>query len=251
MLAAELGGWDALRYTQRGAPPSTLAGPFTVGRHAADALTVLDQHNLGSAVVLGHSWGGYLAMQLAAAAPDRVRGLVLIDTLGATGDGGFGAFARQLAARIGPQVLARIADLDELAAARPGTAEGETAAAESLRLTWPGYYGDPAAAPPPPPGFRFWPECYQQTIASITAAQGDAALPAGLARYRGPAEIVAGGASPFPAEVAESTAALFRQARLSVAGGAGHFPWAERPGCVAAALSRISARLLAADLRRS
>ena len=36
--------------------------------------------------MLGHSWGGYLAMQLAG----RVNALVLADTLGAVGDGELG-----------------------------------------------------------------------------------------------------------------------------------------------------------------
>ncbi len=40
--------------------------------------------------MLGHSWGGYLAMQLAARAPGRVNALVLADTLGAMGDGELG-----------------------------------------------------------------------------------------------------------------------------------------------------------------
>ncbi len=71
-FAAELAGWDALRYTQRGVVPSVTEGPFTIEQHVADALAVLDQSGVAAATVLGHSWGGYLAMQLAALAPGRV-----------------------------------------------------------------------------------------------------------------------------------------------------------------------------------
>ena len=36
------GLFSTLRYTQRGTPPSSGAGPYTVEAHAADALAVLD-----------------------------------------------------------------------------------------------------------------------------------------------------------------------------------------------------------------
>ena len=39
---------------------------------AADAVAVLDAAGLREVVVLGHSWGGYLALRLAVAAPERV-----------------------------------------------------------------------------------------------------------------------------------------------------------------------------------
>ena len=102
-FAAELAGWDALRYTQRGVAPSVTEGPFTIEQHVADALAVLDQHGVAAATVLGHSWGGYLAMQLAARAPGRVNALVLADTLGAVGDGGLAGFGAELEARATPK----------------------------------------------------------------------------------------------------------------------------------------------------
>lgn len=114
-FAAELAGWDALRYTQRGVAPSVTEGPFTIEQHVADALAVLDQHGVAAATVLGHSWGKYLAMQLAALAPGRVNALMLADTLGAVGDGGLAGLGAELEARARPAVLARIAELDELA----------------------------------------------------------------------------------------------------------------------------------------
>jgi proline iminopeptidase len=242
MLADELTGWDALRYTQRGVDPSTTSGPFTVGQHVSDAVAVLDQHGIGAAVVLGHSWGGYLAMQLAAAAAERVRALVLVDSLGAVGDGGFAAFAEELTARTSSQTLARLAELGDLA-----SASADTAALESLRLSWPSYFADQSVAPAPPDGLRMSRACYTSTFESISAAQADGLLPALLAQFSGPVEIVAGGASPFPHDVATSTGALFRNAQVTMIDGAGHFPWVERPGCVAAALWRIAARLAATD----
>lgn len=243
LLAGELADWTALRYTQRGVAPSTVTGPFTIDQHVADAIAVIDQHDVSCAVVLGHSWGGYLAMQLAAAAPERVAGLVLVDSLGGAGDGGFAAFGAEIDARVGPKVLAEVAALDELVAASPGTPEADAAGGKSFDLMWPGYFADPLSAPPPPAGMRVSPECYTGTFESIQAAQADGRLADQIARYRGPVEIVAGAASPFPIETAMSTAALFSDARISVVPGAGHLPWHERPGCVTAALRRLADRL--------
>ena len=245
MFAAELAGWRALRYTQRGAPPSTTSGPFTVGQHVRDALAVLDHHQVGSAVVLGHSWGGYLAMQLAAAAPERASALVLVDTLGGTGDGGFTRFGANLEARTSAATLARVGELAELARAQSGTPQAEATQLESLRLMWPSYFPDPSAAPPPPANLRIGMDCYQGTLESVTAAQAEGKLPGRLSDYAGPVEVVAGAVSPFPVDVAESTAAMFGAAHLTVVRGAGHFTWSDRPGCVAAALRRIAARITA------
>jgi pimeloyl-ACP methyl ester carboxylesterase len=242
-FAGELAGWTALRYTQRGVPPSTTGGPFTVDQHVADALAVLDHHQVSAAVVVGHSWGGYLAMHLAAAAPDRVRGLLLVDTLGGVGDGGGALFAAELAARSGPDVMAEIAALDEVAEASPGTPEAAAAEMRSLELIFPAYFAEPAAAPPLPPDLRLSSECYGETFASIRAAQAVDRLAPRLAHYQGPVEVLAGEASPVPLEAARSTAALFADAPLTVVPGAGHFVWHERPGHVAAALDRIAARV--------
>lgn len=47
--------------------------------HASDVVRVLDHLGLESAVLLGHSMGGFVALKTALAYPDRVRALVLLD----------------------------------------------------------------------------------------------------------------------------------------------------------------------------
>lgn len=240
-FAAELTGWDAFRYTQRGVAPSVTEGSFTIEQHVSDALAVLDQHDVAAATVLGHSWGGYLAMQLAALAPGRVNALVLAETLGAVGDGGLAGFGAELAARATPEALARIAELDEL-----GTTSKEEKAAAALeyfRLDWPGYFAVPAQAPPVPDTVRVSPEGFEQTSASLAEAAKRGDLPGLLRGFTGPVEVVAGECSPLPRQAAESTAAVFPDARLTIVPGAGHQVWYEAPGCLAAALSRVAARL--------
>jgi len=240
-FAAELAGWDALRYTQRGVAPSVTEGPFTIEQHVSDALAVLDQHDVAAATVLGHSWGGYLAMQLAARAPGRVNALVLADTLGAVGDGGLAGFGAELDARATPETRAKIAELDKLSTT--SKEEKDAAALEYFRLEWPGYFAIPAQAPPVPETVRVSAEGFEQTSASVAEAVERGDLPGLLRGFTGPVEVVAGECSPLPRQAAESTAAVFPDARLTIVPGAGHQVWYEAPGSLAAALSRVAARL--------
>jgi 3-oxoadipate enol-lactonase len=81
--------FDVLLFDNRGigesdAPP----GPYTAAELAGDALRVLDEAGVERAHVLGTSLGGMVAQELALAAPERVRKLVLA----ATTPGGDGAF---------------------------------------------------------------------------------------------------------------------------------------------------------------
>jgi proline iminopeptidase len=241
-FVAELAGWDALRYTQRGVAPSVTEGPFTIEQHVSDALAVLDQQDVAAATVLGHSWGGYLAMQLAARAPGRVNALVLADTLGAVGDGGLAAFGAELEARATPEAQARRAELDELSTT--SKEQADAAALEYFRLDWPGYFAVPAQAPPVPDTVRVNAEGFEQTSASIAEAVELGHLPGLLGGFTGPVEVVAGECSPLPRQAAESTAAVFPDARLTIVPGAGHQVWREAPGCLAAALNRVAARLV-------
>jgi pimeloyl-ACP methyl ester carboxylesterase len=77
-LARELSNvFTTVRYTQRGVPPASGAGPFAVEDHVADAIAVLDAVGLEAAWMVGHSWGGHLAMHVAVAQPELVSGLDL------------------------------------------------------------------------------------------------------------------------------------------------------------------------------
>jgi proline iminopeptidase len=183
-----------------------------------------------------------LAMQLAARAPGRVNALVLADPLGAVGDGGFAGFGAELEARATPEALARMAELDELSAT--SKQERDAAGLEYYRLDWPGYFAVPAQAPPVPDTVRVNAEAFEQTAASVAEAVELGDLPGLLRAFTGPVELLAGKCSPLPHQAAESTAAVFPDARLTIVPGAGHQVWHEAPGCMAAALSRVAARLV-------
>ena len=75
--ALELEGLFAtMRYTQRGVPPSTVGGPYSIESHMDDALAVLDAREVERAWAIGHSWGGHLALHLLVAHPERLLGVV-------------------------------------------------------------------------------------------------------------------------------------------------------------------------------
>jgi proline iminopeptidase len=220
ILLGECDGWRTSRYTQRGLAPSTTAGPCTLDRHVRDARAVVA--GLDRPVVLGHSWGGFLACALAVADPTAVAGLVLVDTLGLSGDGGVSAMSAELVRRRPPP---------------PGLAPRD-----ELAHFFPAHFADPEHAPAPfPVIYAAGPaEEAQGSVEECWAAGG---LLAPLAATGLPAELVHGIADPLPPSVSEQIAAAVPQARLQVVAHAGHFPFLERPGCVRDALTRLRDRI--------
>src|SRR4249920_3767830 len=102
-LVEELDGlFETALPQQRGLTPSTLEGPRDVETHVADMIAVLDHLGWDRAWLIGHSWGGHLAMHIAVAHPERVAGIVAIDTLGAVPDGGGGALVPTMVSRLTP-----------------------------------------------------------------------------------------------------------------------------------------------------
>jgi proline iminopeptidase len=235
-LADELGdGFRVLRYQQRGLSPSVTSGPFTVDQHVADAIAVLDAAGAGRVYVIGHSWGGYLAMHLAVQHPGRVLGLVIADPLGAVPDGGLSDLEQNLAARIRPELAARALELDERAMAGQGTPED---AVESLAILWPGYFSSVDKAQPMPP-LRMSVECYAQAFASIQEHFDQHTLERSLPALTMPAVFVLGADSPIPPRHGIASAALLPGARCVVEEECGHFSWIERPGSVRTALEQV------------
>ena len=58
---------------------SGLPPPYGFTAHVDDLLALLDHYELPSVVYVGHSLGAYIGLDLAVAAPSRLRGLVLVD----------------------------------------------------------------------------------------------------------------------------------------------------------------------------
>lgn len=227
-LAAELDGIVTMaRYQQRGLAPSVIEGDISIEGHVADAVAVMDALNWAAPLVIGHSWGGHFALHFAVAHPERVGGLVILDTLGAVGDGGIAEFGPNLMKGLLQEAQDRIAELD--AQEENGEPLTEDERREHLGLLWPNYFGDPQSAPPMPP-MRFGRAA--ETWASIMAHFGSASLEHGLPKVTVPTLVIHGGKSPIPPAEAKKIVALMPNARLVVHQGKGHWPWLEEPGFV-------------------
>lgn len=224
-LSDELDGLlTTARYQQRGLAPSAVDGPATVEQEVADAMSVIDALGWDKPVVIGHSWGGYLAMHLAVAHPDAIGALVIIDALGPDDRGGMREFGPALRRGLSEQQLARLEQLELLA--EPSQAERR----EHLGILWPNYFADPASAPAMP--HIDFATNNVETWASIEEHFRKGTLARRLPRVNVPTLVIYGAKSPIPLKQGRRIAELIPNARLAVAPGCGHWPWLERPGFV-------------------
>jgi len=231
-LLPELGGFRVALFQQRGVAPSTLAGPFDVPTLRDDVIDVLDALGWQAPAIIGHSWGGHLLLHVLAETPTRVGAALVVDPVGAIGDGGMAALELELTRRLQQATLARLKELDELEATRPLTLAEQL---EGMELIWPGYFSRMAVAQPIPqtghaPNEESW--------ASIRAE-----LPTLAGRLRGctvPTRFVHGAQDPLPVTASTDSAAILG-APVDVLAANGHFPWLEQPGCVRRSLDRLLA----------
>lgn len=228
-------GYRVAVYQQRGLPPSTAEAPFDVPTQVADVVAVLDGLGWDRAVVIGHSWGGHLLLHLLAAHPERVTAAMVIDPLGGVGDGGEAQFEAELNRRTPPESVERAHELDQRAMNGQGT---EADVVESLRLYWPAYFANPAAAPPFP-DMQLSVEAYSATFESLhTELPG---LAGRLVDLAVPTLFIHGASSPMPVVASTDTAHVIGPAAaVQVLDGVGHFAWLDRPGVVRAALDHLT-----------
>ena len=121
-----------------------LEGDATVEGEVADVLSVIDALGWDRALVVGHSWGGYLTMHVGAAHQERTTGLVIIDALGAVDHGGQREFGPNLRRGLSATQLQRMAALEEI---EDPTQDDMR---EHMSIIWANYFGDPSSAPPMP-----------------------------------------------------------------------------------------------------
>ena len=221
--------------TSSEAAPSAAEGPYTVATDVDDARRVLDALGWDKAWVVGHSWGGHLALHVAEALPERLFGALAVDPLGSVGDGRWPEFDEEIFRRTPAEVRARARELDAL---MMEGAVDEELALEGMRLVWPAYFADPEQAPPMPE-LRMASERSAQMVPSILAELP--ALEAGLPRIRVPVGFVHGSQSPMPVATSTDAADRIPGAWVDVVDGAGHFVWVEAPGAVRTSLRRLTA----------
>ena len=224
---------DVAWYQQRGLAPSAVEGPYTVAADVGDARRVLDALGWQRACVVGHSWGGHLALHVAEAMPERLLGVLAVDPLGSVGDGRWPEFDEEIFRRTPEPVRQRAREIDER---RTAGEAGEELALEGMRLVWPAYFAEPEHAPPMPE-LRIASERSAAMVPSIFEALP--ALEAGLSGIRVPVGFVHGNRSPMPLAASTDAADRIPGAWVEVVDGAGHFVWVEQPGAVLGALRRL------------
>jgi 3-oxoadipate enol-lactonase len=175
--------------------------------HADDLLRMLDDLRIGRATLVGASFGGWVALQLATKAPERVNGLALLASTKLDRDD----------SEWSPEIIA-FWDKEE-ALVEAGDIEG--AVALGLRV-W-----------KPRPGVRDLVE--QMTRDAFELQQGveaeDRRLPVDLGAVAVPTLVVSGGKDPMPdfALIADQIAAEVDGAERAVVKDAGHLIALERP----------------------
>ncbi len=237
-IVDELGpNYRVASFQQRGLAPSIESGPYDIATAIADVAAVLDHLDWPTAYLVGHSWGGHLALHVAVARADRVDAVLCLDPLGAVGDGGENAMDEEFMRRTPPEVLARVSELDEREKRGESTDED---ALTALRLVWPAYSATWESGPPCPDDLRLSVATYAGTLESIHAELPR--LEAALPYLSVPVGFVAGAASPLPPSASIDTADRIPGAWVEVVDHVGHLLWMERPGCVKPALDRLVGR---------
>jgi proline iminopeptidase len=227
-LAAELASLlTTYRYTQRGTPPSTGRAPYGVEAHVADAIAVLDAFEIPQAWVVGHSWGGHLALHLAVAHPDRLVGVIGVAPVGAYAD----TFPEQdanLRRGLTPEQVVR---LDEIEANRRERQVTEAELVERFAIVWPQYFFVRERVSPSPAHVGV--EASIGVNRSLAEHFERRTLLNGLPDVRLPVLFVHGERDATPPRSSIETAKLIPGARVELIPDCGHFPWLERPGEVA------------------
>lgn len=222
-------GYRSIAFEQRGTgrsrpqtfDPATLTIQTVV--NDIEALRVrLQQERLS---LLGHSWGGMLAMAYAAAHPDHVDRLILVDSGGPTLE--FTQwFGDNIEARLRPEDIEL---RDYWRAAGKNGVDPARVATEALKAIMPGYFFDRNAAlafASTMKASQYHPDVNERLFADMRTHYDSRA---GLKRLRRPVLIIQGHQDPIGDKTAEDIRALITGATLVYIRRSGHFPWIEQP----------------------
>lgn len=230
--------FSTVSYQQRGLPPTTIRDPYTVEANVADAVAVIDQVAGERAWIVGHSWGGHLALHMLAACPERLEGAIILDPLGAYLEV-FEEFGENMTAPLSDAERARAEEID--AKEERGEATPEESR-EAFSLVWPSYFADPATAPPAP-DLSFDVAAFAGTIASVKEHEQAGTLTRRLPHVPSsiPVLFVHGAKSPMPVRTTTMTAELIPHARVEILPDTGHMLWHEDAAGTHDAIARFVA----------
>jgi pimeloyl-ACP methyl ester carboxylesterase len=198
-------------YDQRGCGRSGQpTGGYTLSEYVADLEAVRRAVGAGQVHLLGHSWGGVVALRYATVHPQRVRSLILLGSgppSGASVTAGQGAMGERIAALqlegVIPQPITRMADI------------------------LPAYFSDPGFQPPA----ELENASYNDEVERRTwSALGDYDFTAEVGRLEHRVLLLWGRDDPFRPALAPATQRALTSAQIEVVvlEGCGHF-WHECP----------------------
>ena len=218
--------------------PATLAPEDMTLAVAVEDLEALRRHlEQARLVLVGHSWGGMLAMAYAAAHPDRVDRLILIGSGGPTLE--FTTwFEDNIRARMRPEDIEGERYWTE--AAKRGV-DANKVALETARAVTPAYFFDRSK------GLAFAATMPDGSLHADSSAILFADLAksydvrAGLRRVNRPTLIIHGHQDPMGDKTAEDIRAAITSSTLIYLHKCGHFPWVEQPEAFRVAIEAFMA----------
>lgn len=186
--------------------------------------------------LLGHSWGGLLAMLYATRHPQRVHSLVLMGTI-EPGQRYRDEASRRQRARQRPADSAAIA---ELVRSDPFRARERPAVNRLYRLTFRSTFADPSLADSLPVDFTGRTARAAGTVpALLLGPLGAYDFWDRVERIEAPTLVVHGAEDPIPDAMARELASRIPDARFAAIPGAGHFPFVEAPDSLFSAIGRF------------
>jgi proline iminopeptidase len=229
-------GRAVVHYDQRGigrSTPLTDAERLSIERHVEDLEALRTHLGLERLALLGHSWGGMLAARYAAAHPQRVARILLLEPMAPARDPFMaiaGARAREIVrARLDETERARF---DSLAAAADVDDAGAHCQALFSLLT-PIYFEDPTATTRSRADFCVGsPETLRirgEVDAAIFGSLGAWDVRPTVGNVTSPVLVLHGAAGAIPREAMEAWADAFPNARLITIDRAGHYLHVDRP----------------------
>ncbi len=217
-------------YDQRGCGRSTgeiNADTITMEAFVNDLEAIRQAFKFDKISVLGHSWGGFLAMQYAIAYPEKVEKLILSNSMAASADE-FSLFIQEYIRRTAPYQ----AELKEIQSAPPFS-EGDPELVErNYRLIFRAYCYLPAKAEllnlrMPASASVNGTKVYENLRRNVFTQPFD--LHGALKGLNVPTLIIHGDADPVPASTAQHVHASISHSKYLLMKNCGHFPYVEDP----------------------
>ncbi len=228
-----LGTWLAeshavVGYDQRGCRRSTSHGPFTIDANVADMEAIRKHIGAEQLTVVGHSFGGLLALCYAAEHSGRIRSLVLIGSVGPKA-GWAADFHSTLRQRYTSEQIKALSEIQvQIARQRDEDQRGELYR-QRFNLALPSYLGQRHS------GVQVEMEFFSRQVNVMTTADAqrsryeDGTWLTRLAAVPAPVTVLHGRQDPMPWHVVEELQSLLPQVHAVGFEDCGHFPWLENP----------------------